>query len=472
MNTNHKNIEELVEYHFEIVKKPFKAGKTGEESVAGVLELKGEKLLKEDRNSKDRRASLAKFYLKLKKKYAFKMDYPEDFIQVFSMLFVEACYQLDKLEALDELLADDILYNTRMKYIRDHIERYVIVEVNPHAKRVMIGTDDNNKAIVKTIEIEYASVNSLVQNEEGHKSELVDSLNEENQLFKSGRQATYNHFLQYFLENKEDVLTQKQLDKYDSLKNIYTPLYDNSNQSRAEKAEMYEQADISKSDFNKFKNNVKRRVTKKYEEEFGTNNKCGFNTKNRETTRSIFEEYIRLADDTEWTSANERQVAMSRYVTQYYDSREEFEVVITANLSLDEKKEVVRAVKGKDLLSHRVIRLIKSNIVEHLEAFKDMEITPAKQIWEGYTESTYAGLKDSNAKAFNLNTHGELIAKESEDKKLMREQKAKYMEDSKGSECKTYCLLCYQEKGELNLKVDKVCTVCNRSVKNGIIQEM
>lgn len=447
-------------------------GNKGEEFVAGVLELKGERLLKADRNSKDRRASLAKFYLRLKKKYAFKMDYPEDFIQVFSMLFVEACYQLDELESLEELLSDSKLYNMRMKYIRDHIEHYVIIEVNPNAKRVMIGTDDNNKAIVKTIDIECTSVNALVENEDGQASELVNSLNEENELFKYGRQATYNHFLQWYLDNKEDVLTQKQLDKYNSLKNIYTPLYDNSNQSRAEKAEMYKEADITKSDFNKFKNNVKNRVTKKYEEEFGKVNKYGFNTKNRETTRSIFEEYIRLADDSDWTSADDRQIALSLYVAKYYDSREEFEVVVTANMKLDDKKEIVRAVKGKDLLSHRVIRLIRSNIVEHLEAFKDMEIKPAKQTWNGYTESTYAGLKHNEAKAFNLNTHGELIAKKDEEKQLMREQKAKYIEDCKDSACITYCLLCYEEKSELNLKVDKVCTKCKRSVKNGIVQKM
>lgn len=459
------NVEELVEYHFEKVitmtttsSRAVTSCSTDEyvdrtiddtelSSIGANLKIIGI----DDLNGTSRQSRLARFYVKMKKKYSRQLDVPEDFIQVFAMLFVEAANELNQLESIDELLADDKLYNTRIKYIRDYIENHIMIEVNPYSKTISLARDENGKEIRKTITLDGAqnSIHTIVNNED-EQSQLINFLGDENKLWTYGDKAHYNHFLQWFTENKEKLLTEKQLQKYEALKDIYVAKTDNSKETQTNRKLMYEMSNLNVQDLKAFKRIVKNRVVKKYEKEFGTQNKYGFNTNNRNTMREVFEQYVEMCNASEmFDDATHRQIELSKYVAKNYET-ESFEIVITIVLTLDEKKNIVRTCKGKELLSHRVIRLIKQNIETEL-AKEVREVVPAQQEWEGYSEYTFNDVRHVQQRYLNIHADGSLkvdTSRYEQEHEEMLQQKDKYYEfvaESKSSECKTYCLDCYNK---------------------------
>ncbi|WP_414043063.1 hypothetical protein ACMGE9_12340 [Macrococcus sp. EM39E] len=497
------NINELVEYHFEKIITMTTSNRavtncsTDEYvdrtiddtelcSIGANLKIKGIDNL----DGASRQSRLARFYVKMYNKYKYQIEVKSDFIQIFAMLFVEGANQLDQLESLDELLADDKLYNTRMKYIRDYIENHIMIEVNPYSKTISLARDENGKEIRKTITLDGAdnSIHTIVNNDD-EQSELINFLGDENKLWTYGDKAHYNHFLQWFDENKERLLTEKQLQKYEALKDIYVAKTDNSKETQANRRAMYDMSNLNKQDIKAFKRIVKNRVVKKYQEEFGTENKYGFNTNNRNKMREVFEQYVEMCNASDmFDDATHRQIELSKYVAQHYET-EAFEIVITKGLSLDEKKNIVRCCKSKELLSHRIIRLIRQNIEAEL-AKEVREVVPAKQEWEGYNEYTFNDVRHVKERYLNLHSDGSLKVDTSRhelEHEEMLQQKDKYYEfvaESKSSECKTYCLKCYEEgayvekhtfffdelKANGNKKCIKLCEKCDaEELKNYVV---
>lgn len=457
-----KNIEELTEYHFEkaiIIGKnkgfqtvvgydaynkdkdryvsDSKVGSLLNETLSTTIRIKGLAILNEDRNSNDKRAIFARYYLSHMKRYAFLADSKDDFLQTFALLFVEACDSLKELEPLNnELLADEKLYNTRLKAVRDYIDHNIYAEMNPDVIKMDLGRDEDGKhVIVNTIlkgVKEDTRVESVIDNGEDT-IERGDTLTDENKLFTYGDKSKLSHRMQWFVDNAETLLTKSQLEKYNKLKDIYVAKTDVSSktETKERRKAMLEMVDMTPQQLNQFMKSVSKRVNKKYEMEFGTEmDKLGYSYESRKEMREVFEKFVELADspDAYDYDVNDldidlkliRQQGLSEYVQEHYD-KEEFELVILKGFDIEQKREVVRTVLGKQLLSHKTIRLIKQNIVNHLESIQHINVTPATQTTENYSEYIYNGLKeiaiadkkkefDERAKLFVIDTTGQFEA--------------------------------------------------------------
>lgn len=412
-----------------------------------VLKMTGERIIQ--KNEEDNRAKFYKFYLQQFRVNKVGYESVDDFTQTFTLKLFEACVHLDELEDLEALLNDEMLYNTRMKYIKRYISEELKKENVRNGNYEHVSTtDENGKRVNVIVGLDgisgknTKSINELIPNSEGENVELSDMLNDYNNLYSDKGEAKYNHFLTWFLNNKEDILTKSQLNKYNTLKDIYTVKYDNSRKSNTERGEMYLVANITKSQFNQFRKNVKNRTTKAYEQEFDNFNRNGFSTDDRKLAVDIFKGYVEEADNsTKYFTAEDRQVELSEYVAKYYDDYEEFEIVITRGLSVDEKKEIVRTVLGKQLLSHKVIRMINNNIKVHLETVR--EVKPAQQEWEGYSERALNGVLAENGNIVSINSLGALINTRRQDRSGVHYDE--YRRDIRASECKVYCYECYKK---------------------------
>ncbi|WP_204205885.1 hypothetical protein [Mammaliicoccus sciuri] len=460
--TKQKNIEELTEYHFEKAiiigtNKGFetvvsydaynkdkdryvsdsKVGSQLNNTISTTIRVNGLAILNEDRNSNDKRAIFARFYLLCMKQYSFLADSKDDFLQTFVLLFAEACNNLNELEPLNELLADEKLYNTRIKFIREYIWNNMYAELNPDVVKMDLGRDEEGKhvyvnTILKGIE-ENTRVESVIDN--GVDSvEHGDLLTDENKLFSYGEKSKLSHRMQWFVDNTETILTKSQFEKYYKLKDIYVAKTDSSTktETKERRKAMLEMVDMTPQQLNQFMKSVSKRVNKKYEMEFGTEmNKLGYSYESRKEMREVFEKFVELADSPDAFDYDVnnldldlrliRQQVLSEYVAENYD-REEFELVIIKGFNTEQKREVVRTVLGKQLLSHKAIRLIKQNIVNHLESIKDINVTPATQTTENYSEYMYQGLKeaviadknkplDERAKLYLIDTTGQFEPK-------------------------------------------------------------
>src|SRR5699024_3919955 len=99
-------------------------------------------------------------------------------------------------------------------------------------------------------------------------------------------------------------------------------------------------------------NSMKKRGVEKYQEEF----KGKWHPVNYEKNKAVDEmlaEYVESADSPRWETAQERQRELNGIIQDNYNVSEEFELIITKGLSLEDKKELVRAVRGSEMASHR-----------------------------------------------------------------------------------------------------------------------
>lgn len=453
-----QNTEELTEYHFEKAiiigsNKGFqtvvgyddynkdkdhyvsdvKVGGQLNKTLSTTIRVKGLAILNENRNSNDKRAIFARFYLLCMKQYAFLADSKDDFLQTFALLFAEACDNLNELEPLNQLLADERLYNTRIKAIRQYIGHNIYAELNPDVVRMDLGRDEDGKHVVVNTILkgikEDTRVESVIDN--GVDTiERGDTLTDENKLFTYGNKSKLSHRMQWFLENSEALLTKNQYKKFNLLRDIYVAKTDSSSKTdtKDRRKEMFEMADMTNEHLKSFMKSVSKRVNKKYEEEFGERaNNLGFNYEYRKEIKEVFETYIKLVDDIEIYDIDEndfetdirelRQIKVTSHVAENYDKYRDFELVITKGLNLEQKKEIVKAVLGKQLLSNMLIRIIKDNIVRHLEVINKIEVKPAKQTTDNYSEYALEGLKekaiadqkkakDERTKVFTIDTNG------------------------------------------------------------------
>lgn len=412
------------------------------------LKMSGERIIQ--KNEKDNRAKFYKFFRYIYSRNKVNYESLDDFTQTFLLLFVEACNSIKELEELEVLLADSKLYNKRMKYIKSFIEERIKDEniKNGNYEKVTVKGENGNVNIMVGLEgysgLNRNSINDLLPNENGKLVELAELMADENRIYHSKGEAKYNHFLTWFLQNKEEILTKAQLERYNKLKDIYVATATKNKESDRIRREIYEEVGITKQQFNNFKKAIKDRVVKAYKKEFDNFNRHGFSTDDRKLAVDIFKGYVEEADNsTKYFTAQDRQVALSKYVAKYYDGYEEFEIVITKGLLGDEKKEIVRTVLGKQLLSHKVIRKINNNIKAHLKTVREVE--PAMQEWEGYSELALNGVKAESGNIVSINNYATLINSTKQDRSGVHYDE--YRRDTKAGECKVYCYECYK-KGE------------------------
>ena len=396
MKTNTKgNINQLFSHHFT------KDVNTNNNSINSVIKMKG--LMD---SPTPEQADLAIHFKSIKKRYSVSMDYftTEDFVQEYAGLFLFVAQELEVLEPLEELLANPDVYKQRIRFIKDGIAREMYTVAYPDKQRVQ--TSDGS---YKYIDNNTTSLDVPVNTGDGA-TDLINLIGEEQSIFSNKSESTHNHFIQWFLLNRSDLLTNKQLATFESLREIYKPKQGNTKEDNAIRKQMLEDAGIeSRSMMKQFKN-IKKRVVEKYEEEF----KGKWHPVNYEKNKAVDEmlaEYVESADSPRWETAEDRQRELNGIIQDNFNGSEEFELIITKGLSLDDKKELVRAVRGSQMASHKVLRLVNTNIKQAMKERTPLNIEASYPSFE-YQENPFAGLSQLEGNNLMFTATGNITVKD------------------------------------------------------------
>ncbi|MGI2239350.1 hypothetical protein [Staphylococcus cohnii] len=392
------NINNLFNHHFE---KGIKNAKFKNKPVNSTITMKG--LLD---SPTPEQSDLAIHFKSIKKRYSVAMDYftTEDFVQEYAGLFLFVAQELEVLEDLDYLLANPDVYKQRIRFIKDGIAREMYTVAYPDKQRVQ--TSDGS---YKYIDNNTTSLDVPVNTGDGA-TDLINLIGEEQSIFSNKSESTHNHFIQWFLDNREDLLTNKQLATFESLREIYVPKTGNTKEDNAIRKQMLEDAGIeSRSMMKQFKN-IKKRVVKKYEEEF-KGKWHPVNYEKNKATDEILAEYVESADSPRWETAEDRKRELNGIIQEHYDNSEEFEIIISKGLSLEDKKELVRAVKGVEMASNRVLRLVNTNIKEAMKERTPLNIEASYPSFE-YNENPFKGLSKLPQSNLVITTSGTVTVKD------------------------------------------------------------
>ncbi len=391
-----KHTEELYNYHFEnIVKKD----KNNKNYKYGVIQLKG---LNHDASPLQKQ--LAIHFKSIKKKYSMSLEYytMEDMIQEYSVLFISACHELEILEPLEELLNSPEQYNARLSYIKSYISREFNLLANPTS--IVVNTREGNKYI----DVKVDSIDRLVGQDEETLT-ISDCLTDENSLY-TVRPAQHTHFTDWVLENKADILTNKQLGIFNQLTDIYVPLVDKTQQTLNKRNEMLKQIDMTSSKLNHMFKNINDRCIRKYEEAFdGVYH--SHTTIRSEEYHEILNNYIHKANFPYYASAEERQRVLTNIVRDNYEL-EQFELLIVEGLSFEDKRNIVRSVNGKELITHKVLRMIRQNIENYLKVHQPLNVEASYPEYN-YQENVFAGIGKVEAKSLSLTPSGVITYQDS-----------------------------------------------------------
>lgn len=376
MKTNTKgNINQLFSHHFT------KDVNTNNNSINSVIKMKG--LMD---SPTPQQYDLGIHFKSIKKRYSVSMEYSttEDFIQEYASLFLFCAQELEVLEDLDYLLANPDIYKQRMSYIKTKITLEFSHVANPNT--IKVETTEGYKYINNNT----TSLDVPVSSGDGGTTDLINLIGEDTNIFSTKSESTHNHFISWFLTHRSDLLTNKQLTTFESLREIYTPKTGNTKEDNEIRKQMLEDAGLEARSMQKQFKNIKKRVVEKYKEEFkGKWHPVNFE-KNK-ATDEILANYVESADFPGWKTQEERQVELNSIIQDNYNVSEEFELIITKGLSLDDKKELVRAVRGSEMASNRVLRLVNTNIKKAMKERTPLNIEASYPSFE-YNENTFAGL--------------------------------------------------------------------------------
>ena len=388
-------INQLFSHHFE------KDVNTNNNSINSVIKMKG--LMD---SPTPEQSDLAIHFKSVKKRYSVSMDYftNEDFVQEYAGLFLFVAQELEVLEDLEYLLANHDVYKQRIRFIKDGIAREMYTVAYPNKQRVQ--TSDGS---YKYIDNNTTSLDVPVNTGDGA-TDLINLIGEEQSIFSNKSESTHNHFISWFLLNRSDLLTNKQLATFESLREIYKPKQGNTKQDNAIRKQMLEDANLEARSMQKQFKNIKKRVVKKYEEEF----KGKWHPVNYEKNKAVDEmlaEYVESADSPRWETAQERQRELNGIIQDNYNGSEEFEIIITKGLNLEDKKEIVRAVRGSQMASHRVLRLVNTNIKQAMKKRTPLNIEASYPSFE-YNENPFAGLSQLEGNNLMFTATGNITVKD------------------------------------------------------------
>ncbi|WP_241957811.1 hypothetical protein [Staphylococcus epidermidis] len=387
------SINQLFNYHFE------KDTQDKNNTVGSIIKMKG-LMNSPTREQKD----LATHFKSIKKRYSTSLEFytTEDMIQSYATAFLFASYRLEELESLEYLLANPEVYQSRISYIKEYINHEFHEIANPNIQKVKTRGGD------KYIDNSATSLDTPVgQGEDA--TTLVNLISDENSIFKQ-TESHHNHFVQYFLDNREQILTKKQLTTFETLKDIYQPKAGNTKEDNAQRQLMLQDANLNNRNMKLIFKRIKDRVTDAYEKEFdGVYHSHSYTE--RKGLYEVMAEYIESADYPGWNTAQERQRELTGIIQDYYNVYEELEITITKGLSLEEKKEIVRGVNGITLISHLVLRKVNNNIKEELSNHKPLMIEASYPEFE-YNENPFAGLSKLHESNLVITTSGTVTAKD------------------------------------------------------------
>ena len=387
-------IEQLFNHHFE------KDTQDKNNTVSSIIKLKG--LMD---SPTPEQSDLATHFKSIKRRFSTSLEFytTEDMLQSYSYAFLLASYKLEELEDLDYLLANSEVYQSRISYIKECINYEFHEIANPTTQKIKTRDGD------KYIDSNTTSLDVVVGDGDGA-TKLINLIGEEQNIFSNKSESHHNHFIQWFLANRSELLTNKQLATFESLREIYTPKTGNTREDNAIRKQMLADAGIeSRSMMKQFKN-IKKRVVEKYQEEF----KGKWHPVNYEKNKAVDEvlaEYVESADSPRWNTAQERQRELNGIIQEHYDNSEEFECIISKGLNLEDKKELVRAVRGSQMASNRVLRLVNNNIKEAMKERTPLNIEASYPEFE-YNENPFAGLSQLEGNNLLFTATGNITVKD------------------------------------------------------------
>lgn len=386
-----QNMEDLYNYHFEV--------KETKENIlsTSVIKMKGL-----NPNCTEEQESLANHFKMIRKRYSVQMEYSttDDFINEYSYLMMEGAMQLGELESLEYLLANPDIYASRMAYIKEHITRGFVYVANPNKE--VVKTSKGRKYIdISTESIDKAVGDGMFTSK--------DFLTEESSIFYK-EETKHNHYVQWVLDNKDTILTKKQNEVFTKLLDIYSPIVDRSKETLENRNKMLEEIGMTNQELNQMFRVIKRRVHKKYIEKYQSMKSQTSET--NKALRKTMVNYVEQANHPKWNTQEDRQRELTSIIQDNYDKSEEFELAITKGLKLDDKIEIVRGVKGKQLISNRVLRIIRNNITNYLDSIGHVEIKPSKVTFK-YKENMFDGLSKLPAIGGRLKVNGVIEYKNS-----------------------------------------------------------
>src|SRR5699024_10369138 len=135
-----------------------------------------------------------------------------------------------------------------------------------------------------------------------------------------------NHFISWVLENKETIMTARQLEVFDFLLENYVALTDRTPELMAQRNEIFKQVNLTSNTANKMFKAIKEKCTKKYETEF-SNIYYSHVTAGRMSLNDVLNSYVASADDKKREIAEERQVELNAIIQENYNDNEAFELI-------------------------------------------------------------------------------------------------------------------------------------------------
>ncbi len=333
-------------------------------------------------NANEMQKSMANHFKMMVGKYKKSMDVEvEDIMQEYSILFVEACHEMGVLEPMRILVADEQIMISRLAFIRKVITRKFIEKMNE--KSLIVSTRGGKKYI----DINVSSIDIEIGEDGGS---IRDNLSEDVSLYKKHKES-YNHFVTWVLENEnyKNILTKRQAEVFEKLLEVYVPLTDKSRETLAKRQEMLREIKVASANIERMFKTIKKRCWEAYVAEFKTMQ--SHITQQSKALHELLNKYIDVADDPYTKTAESRAEALTAIVAKNYDSNEEFEIIITRGLKVDEKINIVRGVKGKELITHKVLRKIKLNIEKYLKSSTPM-VVEAHETNHVYKEDLFDGL--------------------------------------------------------------------------------
>lgn len=338
---------------------------------------------------------IVKHFQEMRRRYSTSLEYytTQDMVQEYSTLFIEGCYLLNELEPIEFYKENPKEYSSVIKFIKDRIQEGFGMRLNGETNAIVTRNG------VKYIDFNVTSLNQTMS-KDGENGQIGDFVSDENSIYGHGDYHK-NHFISWVLEKKSEIMTARQLEVFDYLMDNYIALTDRTPEKMAMRNEMLENIGLNSNSLNRYFTSIKEKCTKKYEKEFG-NVYYSHVTAGRVSLHEMLNEYVKSADCKKRETAEERQIELNSIIQKYYNNEEQFELIITEGLSLDEKRELVRCVRGTELASNTVLRKVRANIVKYQEE-NELVIEEAKFTKFNYNEDLMSALRTiESAQSFKI----------------------------------------------------------------------
>lgn len=357
-----KLIESLFETHIKVVSK----------SKTGCIRMTGEKLNGKEKYKDDYRVYFFTYMLSMQKKYGFKLGYGEEFVGEFAMALSIAVAELgERFPEFSEFKNYKKTQLETMKYLKQSIKKRLYNAANPD----MLQTRKGKQNVF--IHSNVASLDEL--KERSIENETSFELSDENRLHKIDEDDYYqfNALVSHFLNNRTRILTNKQNQWYEAMSEAHVPT-----NHVVTKKQAYAEAGYTINQFNRYKGEILKRTLADFEL-YGKNE--SLTSDSRTKLYKVFKQYLAVID----TKLNTHlaPLNLSVILRENYEN-EEFEIVVTKELTIEDKQNLVRTVKGKHFISNKVAYKIAKNIEEHLENNPIQKVEPS-EVKSTYTEGIF-----------------------------------------------------------------------------------